>query len=122
VKSVLTLALLVVAGMIAGCSNKKSPSSSQNSLVDVAPPPPQPVQTAVFTASPPVTSVYDAPPPEPATPATPSRRTYVVKRGDTLWGIAQRTYGDGRQYKRILAANPSIKGDRLLAGQTIVLP
>ena len=30
---------------------------------------------------------------------------YVVKRGDTLWSIAERHYGAGRRYKRIYAAN-----------------
>lgn len=47
---------------------------------------------------------------------------YTVKRGDTLWSIAQRTYGNGNQYKKIAAANPSIKGDRVNVGQTITLP
>ena len=51
-----------------------------------------------------------------------SGKSYVVKKGDTLWAIAQRTYGDGKQYRRIVAANPNIKGDRVFAGQKIVLP
>jgi nucleoid-associated protein YgaU len=30
---------------------------------------------------------------------------YVVKEGDTLWGIAEQHYGAGWRYKRIYAAN-----------------
>jgi nucleoid-associated protein YgaU len=29
----------------------------------------------------------------------------VVKKGDTLWSIAERHYGAGRRYNRIYAAN-----------------
>jgi nucleoid-associated protein YgaU len=32
---------------------------------------------------------------------------YVVKKGDTLWGISRRHYGAGRRYRRIAAANGS---------------
>ena len=32
-------------------------------------------------------------------------RRYTVERGDTLIAIAQRVYGDGRQYRRIYRAN-----------------
>jgi len=54
--------------------------------------------------------------------ATTSGRTYKVQRGDTLWSIAKRTYGDGAQYRKIVAANPSVRNDRLIVGQTITLP
>ena len=30
---------------------------------------------------------------------------YVVQRGDTLWGISQRLYGDGRLWPALFAAN-----------------
>ena len=39
--------------------------------------------------------------PSTSTPAA----TYVVQPGDTLWGIADIAYGDGDQWRRILAAN-----------------
>ena len=49
-------------------------------------------------------------------------RTYLVRRGDTLFGIARVQYGSGKQWQRIAAANPGLTPDRLQAGQKIVLP
>jgi LysM repeat protein len=40
-----------------------------------------------------------------AVAATPSSQTYVVKKGDTLWSIAKKYYGDGKQWRKILDAN-----------------
>ncbi len=31
---------------------------------------------------------------------------YTVKKGDTLWAISKKYYGDGRQWRKILEANP----------------
>ena len=36
-------------------------------------------------------------------------RIYEVREGDTLWAIALRTYGEGRRYVDILAANPGAR-------------
>ena len=47
---------------------------------------------------------------------------YRVKKGDSLWSIAQTRYGNGNKWKAIAAANPTINPDRIQAGQTIVLP
>lgn len=35
-------------------------------------------------------------------------RSYTVVKGDTLWGIAKRFYGNGREYARIYGANKEI--------------
>ncbi len=37
-------------------------------------------------------------------------RTYAVKKGDTLYDIALRVYGDGSRWKEILAANRTVHG------------
>ena len=57
-----------------------------------------------------------------ATPAP--ERTYTVQRGDSLWRIAQRYYGDGRQWGRIFEANrDKIRNPRLIyPGQTLIIP
>jgi nucleoid-associated protein YgaU len=36
---------------------------------------------------------------------------YVVKKGDTLWGIARQSYGDGAHWTRIQQANPVVLKD-----------
>lgn len=48
--------------------------------------------------------------------------THTVERGDSLWKIAERRYGNGLRYVDILAANPGINPDRLTIGDRLVLP
>ena len=110
--------------LIVGCNNKKKEAAqASNTLTEVAPPAPthnatgpQPVGFS------PVQPAVTEPPPVETAPAAASGKTYTVKRGDTLWGIAKTQYGDGKQYKKIVAANPSIKGEQVNAGQKLVLP
>lgn len=48
---------------------------------------------------------------------------YAVQRGDDLWSLAERFYGDGREWTRIVAANPIITSpDRIEPGWELVLP
>lgn len=62
----------------------------------------------------------------PSRPATtaPSTRTYTVVRGDCLWNIAKRYYGNGSQYTKIYNANrDKIKNPSLIyPGQVLVIP
>ena len=52
-----------------------------------------------------------------------SARTYTVAKGDTLWHIAKKFYGDGSLCRRLAAANPSIKNpDLIYPGQQLVIP
>ena len=130
-KRLLTIGVLAVAGMAVGCSSGKDKQTK--APVDYTQPPvaapvhePMPVTPV---ASAPVTNVqpvaYETRTErnqvvEPATRGGGTK--YVVKKGDTLWSIATKTYNDGKQYKKICAANPSIKGEKVLVGQTIILP
>ena len=52
------------------------------------------------------------------------QRTYTVERGDTLWGISQKFYGDGSLYGRVAAANSAtVKNpDLIYPGQVLELP
>jgi LysM repeat protein len=47
---------------------------------------------------------------------------HEVRRGDTLWGIAERELGDGHRYRELLRANPGIDPERLMPGQRVQLP
>ena len=62
----------------------------------------------------------------PSRPATtaPTTRTYTVVRGDCLWNIAKKYYGNGSQYTKIYNANrDKIKNPSLIyPGQVFVIP
>lgn len=49
-------------------------------------------------------------------------RSITIRKGETLWGIAQRAYGNGSQYKKIIEANPQININLLQEGQVIRVP
>jgi 5'-nucleotidase len=132
VKYVAPLFAVLLAAAV-GCANNKKGVSENRSVTEITPPsassynpPIVPIQTV---ASAPVAST---PSYEPAiTPAmsvssTPSAAStggsYVVKKGDTLYSIARSHYGDGKQYKKIVAANPGVSARNLKAGQTLTLP
>lgn len=55
--------------------------------------------------------------------------SYTVKKGDTLWEIAEAVYGNGAQWTKILAANSSSIGflpngsqALIVTGQVLVIP
>jgi hypothetical protein len=62
------------------------------------------------------------PPPAPAPPPEPAQRTYVVKSGDTLEGIAKRELGSPGRVKDIAEMNHLADADKLKLGQILVLP
>lgn len=59
----------------------------------------------------------------PATNA-PQTKTYTVKKGNTLWGIAKKYYGNGAKYPTIYNANKGkIKNPNLIyVGQVFTIP
>jgi nucleoid-associated protein YgaU len=117
---------MVAAGLAAGCSSKKTTQapSGGNPAVGLTPPPPAlvPDYTPVSTPTPTPAPRAGGTPVVAASHTSAAGTKYVVKKGDTLWGLAQRNYGDGKLYKRIVEANPQIQGDKLLVGQTITIP
>lgn len=109
-----TSAAIVGAAVLVGCQKGNKQEVAQ------VPPPPA-YDTSTYE---PVT-VESVPPPPPAQPqpvSVPSGGTYTVQRGDTLWSIALRVYGDGQRWKDIVAANPGMVPEKLRVGQTINLP
>lgn len=54
--------------------------------------------------------------------ATANEMVHRVKVGDDLWSLAERYYGDGSQWQRIVGANPQLGADplaELVAGQSL---
>lgn len=53
-----------------------------------------------------------------------ARRTYLVARGDSLWKIAKREYGDPNWWYEIFAANRRLikPPDQVHPGMTLRLP
>ncbi|QDU33899.1 putative endopeptidase p60 precursor [Poriferisphaera corsica] len=88
----------------------EEPAASANSKLEV-----EFTQTAPTPAQ---SFVEPAPQPEPA--RRPS--TYVIKKGDTLWSIANKHYGNGLKWVDIMDANPGLKEKRMYVGKEIRLP
>lgn len=67
---------------------------------------------------------------QPGAPAHPAaaaddRVRHVVRSGDDLWSLAEEYYGEGRDWRRIAAANPHVLSggpDRLQPGWTLSIP
>lgn len=56
---------------------------------------------------------------------TPAAQTYTVVKGDCLWNIAKKFYGNGAQYTKIYEANKSVIGSNpnlIYPGQVYTIP
>ena len=51
-----------------------------------------------------------------------SGRYYTVVKGDTLWAIAKRYYGDGNRYPEIARANNIANPNIIHIGQKLLIP
>lgn len=71
----------------------------------------------------PTATVKKEEPDQPENPAVTDNKTHTVVKGDTLWGIAKKYYGNGEQYTKIVSANPAIKNpDLIYPGQVFTIP
>lgn len=125
------MALLLGVGLLvaAGCADKQQPASDAElsaspSVLDVSGSSSASYAPAkTYTPAPAPIAVEPAVAVEPAAPvASSSGSSYMVKKGDTLYGIARMRYGDGKAWKRIADANPGINPQGLKVGQTLMIP
>lgn len=56
--------------------------------------------------------------PKPA----PSPRYHTIKKGDTMWDLANKYYGNSLQWKKIAEANSKIDPRRLQVGKKLLIP
>lgn len=48
---------------------------------------------------------------------------HIVQKGDSLWKIAEKVYGDGNAWKLIAKANPELKDpNKIVPGMELILP
>jgi LysM repeat protein len=94
--------------------------SATNAAIAAATAAPSPVETNPVSPVPAAEAQKPAPQLETRTPASPrTTRTYVVKSGDSPYGIAKR---NGVRLEALMAANPGLDPRRLRVGQELNLP
>jgi 5'-nucleotidase/UDP-sugar diphosphatase len=119
-----TIASIIVLAIAAGCSNqnRKSTAEVNPAVADITAPTP-PAAPAAYAPPAPAAAVqpitYDTP---QSSSGGPGGGKYTVRKGDTLWKIAQSKYGNGNNWQKIASANPGMDPGRIKAGQTIVIP
>lgn len=94
--------------------------SVEKSAVQEPAPEPE-AEVATDSEATPAPEAEKTPEPEPVAPPAGGERTYTVKGGDTLWGVAQSQLGDGARWKEIMEAN-KLQSRELSAGQVLKLP
>lgn len=63
--------------------------------------------------------------PQSTTGGTSGETTYTVKKGDNLWTLAKKFYGNGAQYTKIYEANRGVIGNNpnlIYPGQVFTIP
>lgn len=99
---------LVTLGLVAACGGGATPTPAPT-------PEPTPAPTDIFIESP-------EPTVEPAATEEPTAAAgtrYKVKKGDTMWSIAQKY---GITLKALREANPDVEPTKMRVGTILVIP
>jgi LysM repeat protein len=124
------IGLPLFAAVSGGCQHKADGVPNSSSALDLSSSPayaPAPGYSAapaqpVYDSTPVVASAITPAYSNSGTSSEVGGGTYVVKKGDTLYGIARKNYGDGKQWQKIASANPGLSPTSLKVGQAITLP
>lgn len=129
-KAALSVGLIAIVGLsvAGGCVVKRTKSSANADVMDldnapsshaegnelghIAPGDPGGIEPLTTTTP---------PAPQP-TPPVAEPRTHIIAAGDTLWSLAVKYYGDGKQLTKIQDANPGLEPTRMPIGKKIVIP
>ncbi|WP_324717053.1 LysM peptidoglycan-binding domain-containing protein [Carboxydochorda subterranea] len=87
-----------------------------------APPAPQETPAAPFAAATPERTDASGTSGPAGGPASSDTLTYQVQRGDTLWGVAQRFYGDPGLYRWLAEVNSVADPAHIEVGRRLLLP
>ena len=62
--------------------------------------------------------------PEEEAPAVPEPKFYTIQKGDSLWKIASKNYGNGNKWQALFEANREViqDPDKIYPGQQIRIP
>ncbi len=123
---VVALTFVVVIGLIVGCNSTTTgpkTTASNPGVLDVSPTAPipaaQPVAVQPVADAQPVMYSSNTP---AESPAITTKKSYTIKKGDTLFSIAKTSYGTGKDWQKIASANPGLNPSKLKVGQQIVIP
>jgi len=133
------LLVAVLAVGLIGCEQKRKDEELPQidpAELEASAPPPEPVPAKPTESAAPAPAVEvetpapsaTTPPAAPASPATPAAaqapRTYIMQRGDTLYSLAKRFYGDGKLWTKIADANRDKVRDvtAIPVGTVLVIP
>ena len=116
---------------LADAPSKPEPRRKRRPKKPAGPPPPPvpallppPVAEPAAVAEVPVPPALPPEPPVPEPAAAAGPRTYAIRPGDTLSGIAERELGSHRRYREIFEANRDVlrSPDAIRVGMTLRLP
>jgi nucleoid-associated protein YgaU len=127
------------AAGVVGCSStppaKTASTGFRSDVTDIRPVEPAAYQPPLYDTSAvipvaPQPMTAEAPAPTQSAPVTTIMSTtpsiggnvHIVRHGETLFSIAKSTYGNGKSWKKIAAANPGVSAGKLRVGQKLVMP
>lgn len=122
-KAVLTVGLMAI--LVSGCVvRRKAPANADVMDLDNSPTTELPADTTPGAIEPlsPLPTATAQPAPVEAAPSVAEPRKHVIAAGDTLWSLSVKYYGDGKQWEKIVAANPGLAPTRMPLGKAITIP